>query len=116
MNTLAFLALEWIDNNPEATNEHKSQAVDNVPADQWPMHWKELSAHCRYRIECDTPRRRGTRLCIEVGKPAGRCLKQSPDGMGGRYLISGGDPVAYGTCKRSKCWQCNRNRQHPAQE
>ena len=63
---------------------------------------------CKYMVEADLPRRRGSCLCIEVGQPLPRCKLKLPDHWGGnvsavRWLWSGGSPFVFGICTPGIC-------------
>jgi len=60
---------------------------------------------CKFVLMDDTPAtRRSTTLCIEAGTVhPRRCVLRSPDGLGLRYLLSGGPFTAYGPCLANCC-------------
>jgi len=60
---------------------------------------------CKFAISDDMlTQRRGTTLCIESGiVHTRRCALRSPDGLGLRYLLSGGSATAYGPCLAHCC-------------
>ncbi len=78
-----------------------------------PANWSE-SARKQWAIEarrelcgsCAEPvleRRPVNGLC-EIGTPAVRCTRKSPDGRGFAWLLSGGSVLAYGLCKMPCPW------------
>lgn len=53
---------------------------------------------CPNRVEPATERRPVNGLNVEIGSPAPRCTRKSPDGRGLIWLLSGGSILAYGRC------------------
>ena len=106
MPTIAFAALQWLENNPHAPCSDKSSLLDQVPSHQWAApygHWQELAQHCCNRVEATREPRFMNRLSINVMTPLPRCLYRSPDGRGLAWLKSGGEVEAYGRCEQSHC-------------
>lgn len=104
MRTAAGIALDWIEAHPEASSQQRAEAVQAVPAWQWrgPF-WPDLAKHCASRLECTVERRPGNALNVEIAAPAPRCAERSPDGLGARWLLSGGSALAYGHCEFRAC-------------
>lgn len=67
--------------------------------------FKRYCEGCPNLIEIAVQRRPGNALNIEIGTPADRCKLKAPGGpnMAARWLMSGGDPLAFGLCSRSTC-------------
>lgn len=61
------------------------------------------SGACTDRIDVALERRPANALNVEIMTPSPRCRQQSPDGRGSAWILSGGAPLAYGTCCRSSC-------------
>ena len=102
MPTLAYVLLDNLDRFGVP-----GISYDDIPSWQWQGHWGELSQHCPDAVRPEPVRRNGTRLNIETGTcDSQRCLKQSPDGRGTRWLMSGGDARDYGRCTVALCPRC----------
>lgn len=80
-----------------------AQDIESIPAVQWEVYWSDLSALCPSRLMPEPVRQRNA-LRIEVlpdSEP--RCSRQSPDGRGLAWFLSGGNPLAYGACRERGC-------------
>lgn len=58
---------------------------------------------CPDRRQPDLERRPVNGLNVEIGTPLARCMRQSPDGRGAVWVLSGGSILAYGVCCRASC-------------
>lgn len=59
---------------------------------------------CQHRRGGEYRARRANALNVEVGAYSqDRCMRQSPDGRGAIWLLSGGALEAYGVCCRQGC-------------
>lgn len=82
------------------------QTLDGISAGgrwQVELRFDQVATICQHRIEARQEPCPGNRLCIEHVMPAPRCLRQSPDGRGAAWLMSGGDGAAYGPCQLATC-------------
>lgn len=98
------LALHHYDNGQAAAAQQVLESM--TPGGRWQidLNFAEVSDICQHRISPDTSRRNGNRICVEAGYSAlNRCMKQSPDGRGAVWLLSGGDALAYGICCPINC-------------
>lgn len=64
---------------------------------------RRLERDCGHRMALAVERRPGNALNVEIGAPAPRCNRKSPDGRGLAWLLSGGDALAYGHCTPRAC-------------
>lgn len=70
--------------------------------------FKAFAGACRSRVELELPKRPCNGLNVEIGKPMDRCLSRKPGHWPSsmtarRWLLSGGDAYAFGSCRRSGC-------------
>ena len=99
MITLARLILD----RAAAGLPPSSADLDAIPPVQWAVYWTDLAPLCSSRIEPSRGKQRNA-LRIEVlPSDEWRCSRQSPDGRGLAWLLSGGDPLAYGACRERMC-------------
>ena len=78
-----------------------------LPAWQWDDRWPDLAPLCGASLPVHhEPHRNAWRIEVPQANP--RCLYRSPDGRGADWLNSGGSPLAYGRCERSKCYRVAR--------
>ena len=81
--------------------------LDDVPGWQFSLYFDDLSAICSSRLEVeagrDFNRQRNALRCEMVPDATPRCSRQSPDGRGLDWYLSGGSPLAYGQCCLSCC-------------
>ena len=81
--------------------------IDAVPAWQWAVHHDDLARICPSRLSVvagrDFSRQRNALRCEWVPSTEPRCSRQSPDGRGLAWLMSGGSPLTYGRCYLSCC-------------
>jgi hypothetical protein len=77
--------------------------LDAVPRLQWVVYFDELAPFCESRVPT-VPRPQRNALRVELlPSRDDRCSRRSPDGRGLAWLMSGGDPLAYGLCCRAAC-------------
>lgn len=80
--------------------------LDTIPPFQFSEWFAELSRVCpdvlSARPGIDYNRQRNA-LRVEIVPGSNRCKRQSPDGRGLAWLLSGGSPIAYGICGRASC-------------
>lgn len=104
MPTITFIALEQFDRGNTAAAQALLESL-KAPA-RWQIigHWAEIRHYCLRRMTPEAERRPVNGLCIEAsGAALDRCSLQSPDGLGLRWLLSGGDMRAYGACCQDNC-------------
>lgn len=76
---------------------------DEIPTFQWEVYFSDLAPHCPSSIGV-LPESQRNALRIEVlPSTEPRCSRQSPDGRGSVWLLSGGSPLAYGKCEMRSC-------------
>lgn len=83
--------------------------LDELSPAEWAARWVELSDVCPSRIAPKPLRWDPLRLVVLPSSEI-RCSEKSPDGRGLRWLLSGGDPIAYGRCARSDCPRAKETR------
>lgn len=77
--------------------------ISDVPSFQWGVYWDELRKICPSSIAV-VPRPQRNALRIEIlPSTEPRCSRRSPDSRGLAWLLSGGDPLAYGECCEHRC-------------
>lgn len=106
MITTARNNLEFLEANPNTRDEDARALLREIPDWQWGIWFKDLKTHCPDRRTPDPIRRPANALNVEIGQPSARCLRQSPDGRGSAWLLSGGDLLVYGVCRQSQCPYC----------
>ncbi len=97
--TLAQLVLDRaaLGLSPTATD------IEAIPAAQWGIYWSDLAALCPSRLTPEPVRQRNA-LRVELLPDSGpRCSRQSPDGRGLAWFLSGGNPLSYGACRERGC-------------
>lgn len=104
MPTITFIALEEFDRGNTAAAQALLESLKAPARFQIVGHWQEIRRNCQRRVTPETERRRVNGLNVEAsGAVLDRCLLQSPDGLGLRWLLSGGDMRAYGACCQDNC-------------
>jgi hypothetical protein len=106
MPTITWFALEQFDKNTPEAKTAGQRLLDALPVGarfQVEAYWQEIEKVCQHRAEVEVTRRPVNGLNIEHIGGAARCLLQSPDHLGLRYLLSGGPVTAYGRCCLSGC-------------
>jgi hypothetical protein len=99
MVSIATLVIERADAGFRPT----VRELEGVPHFQWDIHWEDLAVLCPSQVPV-VPRPQRNALRIEVlPSREPRCSQKSPDGRGLAWLMSGGDPLAYGMCCRAGC-------------
>ena len=104
------MAIDWMDEHPDASDGLVRAAIAAVPSWQWAVpggFWGEMAERCPdHARSWGNPKPQhgpGNRLGINTMDPTPRCLWKSPDGLGLRWLMSGGSPLAYGICSADGC-------------
>lgn len=104
MPSYCWIALEHLDAGDKRSFQ---QMIDEMPPGaRWQLeagYFDEISRHCAHRIQDVQSRRPGNVMTFEGSWNSPRCLRQSPDGRGAIYWLSGGDAVAYGRCCLANC-------------
>lgn len=81
--------------------------VESVPAWQWRLRFDDLAPVCPSRLAVtpgqDFNRQRNALRMENTPNTEPRCSRQSPDGRGLAWFLSGGSPLAYGPCCLRGC-------------
>jgi hypothetical protein len=77
--------------------------LDAVPACQWEIYFTELSPLCPSSLKPIPVKQRNALRVEMLPSREPRCSRRSPDGRGLAWLLSGGEPLAYGLCLLSRC-------------
>jgi hypothetical protein len=107
MPSMAYIALDWMDAHPTATQSQRYDLYERIPAWQFDAHFAELCEKCPSRRDMGVERRPANALNVEIGSPMPRCIEQGPDGRGLTWLLSGGSLLAYGICGWRTCPRCH---------
>lgn len=102
MITAIGLAVQAHDTDA-ATSQAILDSLDTGARWQVELRFDEVSAICSNRVSREQLRRPGNRMSFEATIATDRCLRQSPDGRGATWLLSGGDALAYGACTCAGC-------------
>ena len=103
MITAIGLALDNHSSGNQAAAQQVLDTLDTGARWQVDLRFSEVEAICVHRVTVEQEPRNGNRMAIETWPVMPRCMRQSPDGRGAAWILSGGSPLVYGRCCLSEC-------------